>query len=397
MNRIVWVALIAIAAGGAAGYGASTISYHWTRDHFAPNNAQNPFTDIASPPDKPLPTTRARVQVMNGELFDFGKMGRNGAGARTFLIRNIGNAPLRLRKGETTCKCTLSTVDDGEVASGETVEVRLEWTAKTETTSFSQLAEILTNDPERPVIQLRIEGLVEDAVRVTPETILFRNVTGNESQTRKIFVLGADKSMTLGVAEWELVQKRLEPYFDVAVRDATAEEIASHPPAETGKVLELTLNAGLPTGDIQQTLRVKTTLDGAPDFFVSIEGNVLSDVSVVARGAPFDSSHSVLRLGSVDQAAGAKAELLVLIKGPNRNEVRIEIEAVDPPEALRATLGTPKASEKMVTVPLTIEVPAGAPRVTRLGSAQGKMGQIRLRPLHSHSKELPIYVQFSVN
>ena len=52
-----------------------------------------------------------------------------------------------LRKGKTTCKCTLNDMKDTELAPGESTDVTLEWTAKTGDTLFRQEATILTTIP----------------------------------------------------------------------------------------------------------------------------------------------------------------------------------------------------------------------------------------------------------
>src|SRR5436305_6362618 len=58
---------------------------------------------ITAPADGPQPRA-----VLDKTEHNFGKKGQQGVGRYSFTIRNEGEIPLELRKGETSCKCTLS-------------------------------------------------------------------------------------------------------------------------------------------------------------------------------------------------------------------------------------------------------------------------------------------------
>ncbi|MBM4092928.1 MAG: DUF1573 domain-containing protein, partial [Planctomycetes bacterium] len=58
-----------------------------------------------------------RVRVDN-PTHDFGRMDPLTERSHTFVIRNIGDAPLRLEQGPTTCKCTLSGLSNRHVLPG---------------------------------------------------------------------------------------------------------------------------------------------------------------------------------------------------------------------------------------------------------------------------------------
>jgi hypothetical protein len=77
--------------------------------------------------------------------------------------------------------------------------------------------------------------------------------------------------------------------------------------------------------------------------------------------------------------------------------VELKVAQIDPIEGLEATLGERQVNEKLVTYTLTVRVPKGAPRMSRLGTEQGKFGRILLTTEHSVIKEIPILVKFSVN
>lgn len=144
-------------------------------------------------------------------------------------------------------------------------------------------------------------------------------------------------------------------------------------------------------------MRVLLNVPEQPVAEIPISGNVISDISVVGRGVRFDSQRNALFLGTVKQSEGAVAELRILIKGANRDNVELEIADIDPPIALRATLGNPTKGDKLVTVPLIVEVPAGSPILSRLGVESIPAGRILIRAKNANTKEIPIDVEFAVN
>ena len=63
---------------------------------------------------------------------------------------------------------------------GEQTEVKLSWSVKQGESDFAQSAQLITNDPERVVIQLEIVGKVVNDVDIFPETWTFGDVATGE-------------------------------------------------------------------------------------------------------------------------------------------------------------------------------------------------------------------------
>ena len=396
LSTLFLAALAALGLGALGGIVAARRAYDPRHEHFVPNNAERPRESISGTNTPLAQGPTPRVLVRNGERYDFGKMPRGSQGKHIFYVMNVGNAPLSLKKGQTTCICTLSALEEGAVAPGEVAAVTLEWTVKSDENYFSQLAELLTNDPERPVVQLRIEGYVEDIVRITPDELVFSNVASNETHSRQLFVYAARAEDNVRVEELSFLEAGTVSFFEAQVRDLTQEELANQPLAKAGQVVTVTLKPGMPTGEIQQSLKVKLNVHDMPEQIIPIRGNVQSDVSVVGRLAKFDPSSNLLVLGGVDQSKGTRAEMSILLKGDHRHQIQISLAEVYPKECLTVTLGEPRVGERLTTIPLTIEVKPGAPRVTRLGSDQGPLGLIVLKAENAVTKEVRINVQFSV-
>ncbi len=52
-------------------------------------------------------------------MYEFGVMELYETGKHEFVFKNTGEAPLVLQKGSTTCKCTLSQLEDCSIQPGE--------------------------------------------------------------------------------------------------------------------------------------------------------------------------------------------------------------------------------------------------------------------------------------
>jgi hypothetical protein len=65
--------------------------------------------------------------LMKEKYFYFGRMAKGGSGSHEFVLRNEGNAPLKVAKGPTMCKCTLSSLAGQEIAPCEEIKVSVTW------------------------------------------------------------------------------------------------------------------------------------------------------------------------------------------------------------------------------------------------------------------------------
>ena len=85
-----------------------------------------------------------------------------------------------------------------------------------------------------------------------------------------------------------------------------------------------------------------------------------------------------------------------MVRGENADDVKFEIESVDPPE-LKVTIGEPKKlKDSLCMCRLDIEIPPGTRPMVRLDTSQGERGKFVLTTTHPKMKELAIGVQFAV-
>jgi hypothetical protein len=376
------------------------------------------------------PEEGVKVLVTNGETLDFGSIGRGASGEHQFLFKNEGTKTLKIESGGTSCSaCTVSDLPKKTIEPGETLPITVRYKPSTPDPEFRKEAYILTNDPKRPTVVLVVMGHVVEPVRLDPPTLTLGNITSTSElllEAKLISNLGSDFAVT----GFELTNKELSKQFEVSLepvdannaKAATGAEGATGAKGSTGAegaagtkppdgtsgaqassakktyLIRVKVKPGLPLGSLLQSVRLLTTDTANAAMELPIRGQVVSDVSILS-GRNFDSQTNTLTLGIVPQAKGAKATLPLLIKGPLRDTIEVSIERTDPEKTIVATLGTPKSINEGAVrmVPLTIEIPAGAAPVNRMGGTnRTDYGQVVVATTHPDAPKLQVLVRFAV-
>lgn len=110
---------------------------------------------------------------------DFGRLAPLTTHQHVFVIRNRGDAPLKLTEGPTTCKCTVANLIQGTVPAGGKAPVAMQWNTGRDS-EYSHSATIYTNDPRQPIVQLKIMGQVQVLLRCEPDELVFSRVAPGE-------------------------------------------------------------------------------------------------------------------------------------------------------------------------------------------------------------------------
>jgi hypothetical protein len=133
------------------------------------------------------PDGQPRAETVETE-FCFGTLNPGETSEHSFVIRNTGLAPLALKEGPTTCKCTLSDLRNNLLLPGKETDVRLDWNTGRTESEFRQSATIFTNDPERREIVFRVHGKVSLAYYAEPRTIQFPDIIPGQRESAATFV-----------------------------------------------------------------------------------------------------------------------------------------------------------------------------------------------------------------
>jgi hypothetical protein len=394
------VSLLAIFLGGAIG-----VATTWSE--FA---AERGADLLAATGDKSLlpeipgaaAAGKAEVDVIGASDFDFGVMEKGATQRHTFILKNVGKAPAVLRKGDTTCKCTLSELAKDQLQPGEMAEVALEWTPVSFAPAFRQSAHIHVQ-PGGELIRLEVHGRVVQSVRAMPEELTLSNVSTSEPRTATSFVY-CYRQPDFSVQFERLGRTESAKHFEVAIVPLTADEVAQQPEALAGVKVNVTVKPGLPLGHLEQTVHLTTNVAEAPTLEIPVRGSISGDISVVGARSLYDTERKIVTLGNVPRATGGKFHLQLLVKGPRVRDVKFSVGEVDPADALQVQVDMDhfvkvKQDDSVRMYPLTITVPPHSPAVSRLGGTQpgqSKLGRITIKTTHPQAPQVLLYVQFAV-
>lgn len=390
------IAAIAAALGLIAGYGVVALEFAADGDYLRYSNL-HPRTDIPTQSaEQPIEVQKSdgktpRLKVIGEAEVDLGSIQQYTEGTEVFKIANEGDAPLKLKLEGTTCKCTVGKMETDTIAPGETAEIELTYKAETTQPQYSHGATIRTNDPTTPKLVLSISGVVERRIYTVPEQVVFTRISANVPNTQEVSIY----TIKLPDFEWKdviLDESPVAEFFEIEMRDLEPDELKSEFNVDGGKHLTIRTKPGIPNGPFQQTLRIKTNHQ---DIVVPISGSVIADVTVVG-GRRFNLNTGVYNLGYVEQKEGVSRDLLILVKGPNREKIDVKVASVSPEDVLQAKLGEREVSEKLVKIPLTLTVPPGSRKVNRLGSTAKGFGMVELSTTDPRNKKLRIKVHFAV-
>ncbi|ADB16015.1 protein of unknown function DUF1573 [Pirellula staleyi DSM 6068] len=312
--------------------------------------------------------TKLPEAIAPSKEYDFGVMDPLTDGFHEFVIRNDGDAPLKLDVGSTTCKCTVGGLSDREIPPGGEGKVKLEWNTGRYNLFYSHYAEIKTNDPFRKSIDFNVKGKVRQELNANvPEIIVPKMQPGTEttasvllySQLYDNFTLSNLKSNLPGLA-W-----KIEP--------ATIDDLPDYD-AKMVQKLVVTLPPDLPQGNFSDTLYMQVS-PGTPgaqpiDFQLELKGQVGLRLTMYGAAVSSLDGEGQIDLGKTKQGKAKATKVLVKIRDDEPTLTAPKITLI--PDFLQAELKPHESDDQVAGLyDLVITIPEDAPACQMLGNPYG--------------------------
>lgn len=133
--------------------------------------------------------------ILATPVYDFGYAGPEQDISHAFEIKNTGGLPLKIEHVHTECGCTVTSVPQNEIPSGNHDEVGIECETMRSEGDMEKHATVYTNDPENPEMVLTVKGTVKRYTVVIPQGIVFGEVKRGAVVKRsvRIFQLSDNK------------------------------------------------------------------------------------------------------------------------------------------------------------------------------------------------------------
>lgn len=317
----------------------------------------------------------ARAAV-DEETHDFGVMNPDTDGEYVFKVRNEGDAPLQLRRGSTSCKCTLSKISEHSIPPGNEGRVVISWHTLKDQAAFNHSATVFTNDPNNSTLTFHVKGLVKTLLGMDPPQVVFPGISSRKKRTAEVLVYSQTwpeftvSKIDLSHSGWTC---RLEP--------ADAEALLKHN-ATAGYRLLLTTPDNLRSGYFSHWLRLHVDPgDNVSKEHVeelALAGEVLAPISLYGKNIK---GGKVLNLGVLQEGESRSEVLMLVVRDEHRQFTVRQIKAL--PECLKIQvhpLQQDGMEAKAGLYHITVEVPADAPSCNYMGVNRGEIEIITDHP-----------------
>ncbi len=356
-----------------------------------PNLINHP---VIEPPTIAKSGPQPKVSVSETEI-EFGRMEVGESRSHDFVFTNVGDAPLTIKMGDTTCQCTYGDLKKGEerkILPGQSQNVKLTWKPEVQTDHFSKGANILTDDPTQTSIGLKIVGIVGSRIAVVPDR---EWLCPDVLDDKPSLCTGMLVSGVLSDFEVSSIESHGSPIeFELSPLDETQLH-SQH--ASSGYQVRLTVKPEMQNGAFAIPITIKTNVPeksepGGPGKL--FEFNVL--ISGVRRGPirfagpEWIEDKMAIRFGSFEASAGHQLLVPMFVRNPPAEGFQLTKAPETIPADLKVELIREDKSEgKTQRYFLKLDYPAGAPRVEHRTQDPGK---IRLFTNHPHAPEIEVVV-----
>lgn len=147
---------------GSSAVGASADYHPDDVAHDQPIFAVHEMED--GPPIPYLPDNGPQPDIVVPEKsYDFGVIGPQDVVERTFIVRNVGDAPLTISRAYTTCGCTTAEVSASIIPPGKVATVKIIFDAgfhETAGTTVRRGVIIENNDPNQSQAEIWVQAAV---------------------------------------------------------------------------------------------------------------------------------------------------------------------------------------------------------------------------------------------
>lgn len=226
---------------------------------------------------------------------DFGQVEQFKTVDHQVTLGNEGDLPLRIKKVESSCGCTVAVPSDSIVLPGREVTLDVSYSSKDSSGPQEKRIVLRTNDPAEPSVTIIVRADVRVLVRLSEELVRFDPVKLGGTATRRVRV-SADNPPGLEIGKIEGGEKYVETKM---TRESAA--------GESVIWLDLTIRPGAPAGIFRETLVLYTSKPKPTRTKLTVAGSIFSYFVVPGEGR--------LRLTPVRVGKGTETSILITCDG----------------------------------------------------------------------------------
>ncbi|MEM8733233.1 MAG: DUF1573 domain-containing protein [Planctomycetota bacterium] len=402
MIRVLLVGSIAAALGIGLGYAQSAYQNRDVEERFLVARSTIAQRQGDATAAEILAETRSqgnpKLEIVDGPEYDFGTMMHGTEMSHDFVFKNVGDGPLVLEMGESSCKCTVGELDKSIIQPGEQTNVTLTWKALALIPEFGQNATIITNDVDALDVKLSVFGNVAKSVSTVPDRIQLGSLADDQEVSKTIFIFSYLDEMEILEDSLEWTDDATRKKVGFSTSKITAEEagIREHMNAKHAYRVDFSLDPGLPIGRLSSRIQYKTTQsDEIGTLEIPVSGSV-AGILQLQGGRSFDPLQSLLDLGNISAEEGTEVSLFLFVQGKERNDIQPEIVSVMPDDALQVELLGPRKTSSRDIYNLKFTVPKGAPEAYYPARSAGSQGLVKIKTTGAVEREMKVNIRMVV-
>ncbi len=293
--------------------------------------------------------------VCDNPTWSFGAVDNNQVIEHTFVLANRGDAPLKIERTRTSCGCTVANVPDKTLDPGEQTELTARLSLKGRRGRQNKTITVVSNDPDTPNLQLRLQGEAVAAITVSPRHLFFGQIGADEVVEKRAVIISRNEDLDISGIDviakgFEAESKTLEPgrKHEIVVRTT--------PPLSPGR--------------LQGNIAVETTSGKRSRIHLPIRGNVVGALAyaperiVLAdrQGSPV-TRYIVVRPGNrksfrIEEIQLPSTNIKYNVFSMNRNGYRIQLSNLVASESLHGKsvkIATDVAEMSQIEIPITVQ------------------------------------------
>ena len=212
--------------------------------------------------------------VVREPVFDFGTVERGATVEHTFVLRNAGDATLRIDNVKSSCGCTVAVVSERDVPPGGEGRITVTLDTARMVGTKAKTVTVYTNDPAAVSAGLTLSGRVMADFVITPSPLYLGHLRRGEPSRHEAVVTSGRPGATYEVVAVEqtnpALHARLEPRVD-----------------GPGQRIVVELDRDMPLGRLSEQLTLRTNSPREPVLSLPVFGSVEGDVAVVPPQVTF--------------------------------------------------------------------------------------------------------------
>jgi Protein of unknown function (DUF1573) len=225
----------------------------------------------AAKPASKAAATAPKMEI-SPETKDAGTVAKGQVVEAVFVVKNTGGSDLVISDARPSCGCTVASFDK-VIKPGAEGKIQSRVDTKSFSGPISKSVLLISNDPDRPQMNVFIKALVKPFVDVLPQAFVRFSVIKGDNAGQDVVLLSDEKGFRPTIAETS------QPYVKAEILPAGDKDKVAGRSGDQYK-LRISVTPDAPEGLLNAPIRVATGVTQQPTVEIPVSGIVRPRVSV---------------------------------------------------------------------------------------------------------------------